>query len=276
MNHSRIKKTTMKKLFAISVIAIAIVVGCGVLYLANNIRIQKTIVRVFTEQSKAANKFQAELQESKDENEPPRLQTREVQQALKTYAQAVQSIDASMCPKNFRLAWFDYVTAVTDLSNKNLAATAFKDALELGMSAWTKDGKLAEDALQDTNPNTIPSYYHRCQRIAVSYGVRFYPIANQQSVPAAQPTPVPVTIRYRKSLVGNGYVFKFFNTGTQELFLTITVRNSTLGKVFRMDLMPKMSKEVGKLQGWQAFPGDTCKVEADGFAPINGTIPSQN
>lgn len=176
----------MKNFFVISGIAIAIVIGSGVLYLANNIRIQKTIVRVFTEQSKAANKLQTELQESKDENEPPRLQTREVQQALKTYAQAVQSIDASMCPKNFRLAWFDYVTAVTDLSNKNLAATAFKDVLELGMSAWTKDGKLAEDALQDTNPNTIPSYYHRCQRIAVSYGVRFYPITNQQPVPVAQ------------------------------------------------------------------------------------------
>jgi hypothetical protein len=85
--------------------------------------------------------------------------------------------------------------------------------------------------------------------------------------------PVPVEIQFRKSLMGNGFVFRFKNTRGQELFCTVTVRNASTGKVYRLDLQPNETKEIGSVQGWQAFPGDICKVEADNFSPENGQIP---
>ncbi len=84
---------------------------------------------------------------------------------------------------------------------------------------------------------------------------------------------VPVKISYRRSLLGNGYVFRVTDTGSNELFCTVTVRNSTQWKRYRLDLRPNQFKEIGALDGWQAFPGDTCEVEAEHFTPMTGTIP---
>lgn len=85
--------------------------------------------------------------------------------------------------------------------------------------------------------------------------------------------PVPVKITYRRSLVGNGYVFRVTDTGTDELFCTATVRNSTVWKQYRLDLKPNGFREIGSLQGWEAFPGDNCEVEAEHYGAVTGTIP---
>lgn len=84
---------------------------------------------------------------------------------------------------------------------------------------------------------------------------------------------VPVKVQYRRSALGNGFVFRFYNTSYQELFCTIEIRNSSIGKRWRMDLLPGRFKEIGSLEGWQAFPGDSCEVNADGFSPIEVHIP---
>jgi hypothetical protein len=86
--------------------------------------------------------------------------------------------------------------------------------------------------------------------------------------------PVPVNIEYRRSKLGNGYVFRFADIGTSELFCTVTVRNSSVWKQYRLDLRPKDSREIGVLQGWEAFPGDSCTVEAEGYAQIKAQIPA--
>ena len=152
-------------------IAIAVVVGVG--YFVNIGKNQIAIVNVFSEQTKAVTKLQVKLQGVKT--------LPDTQRTLKDYAQAVQAIDVSWCPTDFRLAWFDYVSAVTDLSEKNLAASAIKDVLALAMSVYTKDGKLTENVMQDADILSNPrSCLRRCQRIAIGYGVRFRPIVNQQ------------------------------------------------------------------------------------------------
>jgi hypothetical protein len=151
--------------------AIALVLGVGHFVIASEH--QTSIVNVFSEQSQAATDLHDELQ-----RHPSLLQT---QRGLREYAQAVQAIDASSCPKDFQLAWFDYVSAVTDLSQKNLTATAIKDGLKLEASVWTKDGKLAEDVAQDLDSGDhVAECFRRCERIAISYGVSFHPVANQQ------------------------------------------------------------------------------------------------
>ena len=108
--------------------------------------------------------------------------------------------------------------------------------------------------------------------IVVGISIGFH--AGKQSVQAAVP-PVPVEITYRRSVVGNGYVFRFTDKGTTELFCTVAVRNSATGKQYRLDLRPKDFREIGVVQGWEAFPGDTCTVDADGFTQIGGKIPTK-
>jgi hypothetical protein len=125
--------------------SIAVLAIAGLVYFVNVSEQQTGIVHVFSEQSKAAITLYNELQQ--------RPSLRQTQRDLREYGQAVQAIDASSCPKDFQLAWFDYASAVTDLSQKNLAASVIgstsKGLLELVMSAWTHDGKLTEDAVQD-------------------------------------------------------------------------------------------------------------------------------
>lgn len=167
----------MKGLYAVLgvviALAVAVGIGCFLIYAKD----QTAIVKVFSRQNDAAMKLQAELNASKGK----KLEMADIQQALSTYAQSLQNIDYSSCPKNFRLAWFDYTSSVSDFSNKNFEMSAIKDLLELGMSAWTKDGKLTEDALQDTKiPHQIVAHLRRCQRIAISYGVSFHPVSNQR------------------------------------------------------------------------------------------------
>jgi hypothetical protein len=109
--------------------------------------------------------------------------------------------------------------------------------------------------------------------IAVIVGIGVGRASKTPPVPATP--PVPVSITYRRSLVGNGYVFRITDTGSQELFCTATVRNSTVWKQYRLDLRPTQIKEIGQLQGWEAFPNDSCEVEADNFTPVTGAIPAQ-
>ena len=153
-------------------IVLAVAIGIGVVSFAFYANNQVTIVKVFAEQGKAARKFHDEIQ--RDQRLPV------LQRALKNYAQELQSIDASSCPKDFRLAWFDFVSAVSDLSQKNIMASAIMDVFKVGMSAWTKDGKLTEDALKDTNiPGNVVECFRRCQRVAIAHGVSFRPAPNQ-------------------------------------------------------------------------------------------------
>ena len=104
--------------------------------------------------------------------------------------------------------------------------------------------------------------------IAIRIGIA---IGHQASATWAQTVPVRITCR--RSLVGNGYVFRVTDTGATELFCTATVRNSTQWQRYRLDLKPNEFREIGALQGWEAFPGDTCEVKAEHFTPMTGTIP---
>ena len=157
-------------------VVLGVVIAVGAVWLFNVARDQAAIVKVFSEQSIAANQLQAELQTGKAKKGPVNAQ-----RALKHYAQALQSIDYSSCPERFRLAWFDYVTSVVDWSNRNLGAIGIKDLLELGMSVYTRDGRLTEDVAQDANSIQRPAVLlHQCQRIAISYGVSFRLPVNQQ------------------------------------------------------------------------------------------------
>lgn len=157
------------------VIAIGI---AGVVYLVNA-RNQTNISNVFSQQSQAANRLGNEL------HGLPSIP--QIQRAWQDFAQGVQAIDVSSCPKDFQLAWFDYISAVKDLSQEHTTASftanTIKGLLEIGMSAVTKNVKLTEDALRDPyaeDVNRMAECFRRCQRIAISHGVSFHPAVNQQ------------------------------------------------------------------------------------------------
>jgi hypothetical protein len=100
---------------------------------------------------------------------------------------------------------------------------------------------------------------------------------NQPSPPAiiAPSLPgIPAEIHYRRSKLGNGFIFQIVDVGNQELFCTVTVKNTSVYKQYRLDIQPGNFKEIGIDQGWEAFPGDECKVEAANFQPISGAIPN--
>ena len=161
----------MKAVFVSIGMVVAVAVA-GSVYLVHARNQQTNIVKVFSENSKAAMGLQDELH--------GRRSLSQTQRDWKDFAQSLQAIDASSCPKDFRLAWFDYVSAVTDLSHKIQTANALKDAVELEMSVWMKDGKLAEPAMQDLDAsNRMAECFRQCQRIAITYGVSFHPVVNQ-------------------------------------------------------------------------------------------------
>lgn len=156
----------MKRLLVGIGITVAVGIALGVLVHRVNASEQRAaIANVLSEQEQAATKFQDELQRN-------RLQA---QRDWKDFAQSVQAINASSCPKDFRLAWFDYVSAVTDVSE--MSFTRFTvDLSELVAAVKTTDGKLGENAMRDLNShNRAAECLRQCQRIAISYGVSFHP-----------------------------------------------------------------------------------------------------
>lgn len=79
---------------------------------------------------------------------------------------------------------------------------------------------------------------------------------------------VPVQVTYRQSMMGNGLVVIFTNRGNKYLNLHVTVQNK---KIFRVDLAPGQTQEIGHLEGWAFQYGELIVVQslANDFAPLN-------
>jgi hypothetical protein len=154
----------MKKFYLFLGLAVGLAALLVVAHFLKAAHNQTVIAKVFSEQAKAAQTLQGvnSLADKK--------------KALMAYSQDVRSIDASTCPKDFQAAWFDFVTAVTTETEKNVSGTELKSLPEL--SAWLKAHHLTLDAMRNgalgASDNIIPSF-QRCRHIAVSYGLSFKP-----------------------------------------------------------------------------------------------------
>jgi hypothetical protein len=130
---------------------------------------RSAIIEVLQRRDNATAKFQADI---KSINGPSPLA--EFRRILDGYTKSVQSIDCSACPTDFQEAWYNYTCALQDVDDSNYLAKGLLSVFEIGMSVYTKDGKLTEDAFQGYGAiNTLRVCQRRCARIAIAHGVSF-------------------------------------------------------------------------------------------------------
>lgn len=86
---------------------------------------------------------------------------------------------------------------------------------------------------------------------------------------------LPVSVQFRRALLGPGYVLRVNNTSSQPLQVMATVTHPAVNDSRRFDLYIAANgySEVGKLSGWTTEPGDQIKLENSNYRPWNGSIP---
>lgn len=86
---------------------------------------------------------------------------------------------------------------------------------------------------------------------------------------------LPVFVAYRQALMGNGLVAQFTNQSNRFLAIVVTATNPSLHQkqVFRLDIPPNETKEIGHLEGWAFSSGDTILVSHFDYAPSKIIIP---
>ena len=131
---------------------------------------RSAIIEVLQQQNKAADQFQEDI---KSIHGPSPLA--EFRRILDDYTKSMQSIDYSACPTDFQEAWYNYTCALQDVDDSNYVAKGLLSVFEIGMSVYTKDGKLTEDAFQGYGDlNTLCVCQRSCARIAIEHGVSFH------------------------------------------------------------------------------------------------------
>jgi hypothetical protein len=146
-------------------LAFALAAVLGVLHYEHAAHQSAAIAKVFTQQSQAA---KSSLQGVDS--------FAEKKHGLMLYAQGLQAIDASDCPKDFQAAWFDFVKAVTLETQKNLSLAEVKD--KEALAAWLEAhhyslADLRSGAVANDSDDILPSF-QRCQKIATGYGLSFH------------------------------------------------------------------------------------------------------
>jgi hypothetical protein len=111
-----------------------------------------SIVRVLAHQKESAEPLKAKG-----------LKGARLQRAWKAYAAAIETIDFKGCPKDFRLAWFDYVQACHKPLGPDLIA-----GVEVLVAAHTRSKELADHAASKLD-NSAAVCWTRVKRLAVAY-----------------------------------------------------------------------------------------------------------
>ena len=87
--------------------------------------------------------------------------------------------------------------------------------------------------------------------------------------------PMPVSVTYRTSSVGIGYVVQFHNTSNKYLSLRAIFKNSTLNQSMekQTDLDPFGTQEYGWTDNWKFVSGETITVIENNYQTLNLKIP---
>jgi hypothetical protein len=83
----------------------------------------------------------------------------ETRMQIEQYTQALDKIDAKLCPKEFAMAWMDYVHAWDMICE---GCKPDRVVYDTGMKA---------DAVRRLNEADTTEAFYKCQRIAATYGV---------------------------------------------------------------------------------------------------------
>jgi hypothetical protein len=107
--------------------------------------------------------------------------------------------------------------------------------------------------------------------VVIAFGWQHF---HKPPVVATKP-PLPVTCKYRRALLANGYVAIFTNTSPQVLGVLATFENLTFktNKSFRLNLDPNVPVQFGHLEGWDFTAGDKITLQESHYQNAIFTIP---
>lgn len=91
-----------------------------------------------------------------------------------------------------------------------------------------------------------------------------------------EPKPdLPVTVTYRESMVGQGYVAQFRNQSDRYLTVVVEFENKTLNDRKRgyIELAAGGTQEIGWMEGWKFTSGETIELSHDDYRPRSYRIP---
>jgi hypothetical protein len=99
--------------------------------------------------------------------------------------------------------------------------------------------------------------------------------ADDYSRLATQKPPLPVTVNFRSSWLGQGLVAELHNASPRFLGVVLVVRNPTLSTVrrFNLELRPDASVSFGHLEGWRFSSGDELTLYHDAYAATKAVAP---
>jgi hypothetical protein len=108
----------------------------------------------------------------------------------------------------------------------------------------------------------------------LAIGVILFSIQSTAFAQASAPT-VPAKVESRRSVVDTHvYAARFENTSQTTLSLKIVMvrANGSGRKTFHLTIEAGKIKEIGALQGWKVFPGDTATISCDGYSPLTTQV----
>lgn len=87
--------------------------------------------------------------------------------------------------------------------------------------------------------------------------------------------PLPVNVKYRHALLGQGYVLVLRNTSGQSLQLMASLTHPSINDTRRFDvyIAPNGSTGIGRLNGWITQSGDRITLTNSNYQPWSGSIP---
>jgi len=100
-------------------------------------------------------------------------------------------------------------------------------------------------------------------------------LVGRKAVQNAVQPPVPVTVMYRSSAVGKGYVAQFHNTSEKYITVVVKFTNKTLGttKSSALEIPAFGAKEIGWQEGWEFVSGESIDVSMADHQTLHVTIP---
>ena len=101
------------------------------------------------------------------------------------------------------------------------------------------------------------------------------PYTQAQQPMYAQLPPLPVSIEYRRALIGPGLVLKFYNNSGRPLQLLVILTHPSINVTerFALAIGPNRHVDIGKLNGWIAQPGDQIVLHNVHYLTLRSSIP---
>jgi len=97
---------------------------------------------------------------------------------------------------------------------------------------------------------------------------------SQLQAKADEKPALPVTVSFRKAMMGPGNVAILNTTVKSTVPVLVTLHSAALGssKTFELHLDPSLSTELGHLEGAVIENGDTITIENRNYSPVTFTV----